>query len=279
MAITGGIKFFDESLCEDGTASSAVSGDASSANLLDANRETFFRTVSSSDSIVETITITFAEDKIIDRLFIVDTNLKDFNIKYDVSGVWTHFASVVDIDANRTNVTRTDYAKDTYYAEFTQVTTGAIQITANTTQVVDAEKYINQVIVTAELNTLVGYPDIRGVKANRGNKVKRTISNKYSVQKSLEGFEYNLSMKNYPTQAVYSVDIDAIIALHDREEPFIAWLCGGRTGSPHFGYQLRGFRIRDVVKMQMTSPLNLSYSSNIYNNPANVGSIKLVEHI
>ena len=279
MAIGGGIKFFNKSMNIDASASAPISGDASVASLLDSNKETFYRSVGSTDLITEEITITFAENKTIDRLFLLDTNLKDFNIMYDVSGTWTHFSNILDLDGSQSNITRTDFAKDTYYAEFDSVTTGSIRIQATKSQVVDAQKYINQVIATSEIATLVGYPQVKSIIADRGLRTKKTISNKYSVQKSLEGFAFKLSMNNYPSSATYNVDIDQMMVLHDSENPFLVWLCGGKSGSPNFNYTIRGFRLKDVVQMQVKNSFKLSYLKNIYVNPINLASIDLVEHI
>lgn len=279
MAITGGIKFFKQSKILDANASAPISGDASVDNLLNANKETFYRSVGSSDSTTEEIEITFAETKTIDRIFLINTNAKDFNIMYDVSGTWTHFANVADVDGSQSNITETTYSNDTYYAEFDSVSTGKIRIQIAKTQVADAEKFINQVIVTEELSTLVGYPEVKQVEMNRQLRSKKTISGKFSVQKSLETFAINVNFKNYPSDAVYNVDIDAMIALHDLEVPFITWLCGGRFGSKYFRYALPGFRLKDVVQMQVSNAYKLSYTDNIYVNPLNLASVKLVEHI
>ena len=279
MAITGGIKFFKQSKNIDATASAPISGDASVTSLLDSNKETFYRSSGSSDSVTEEIEITFSESKTIDRLFIINFNGKDFNVMYDVSGVWTHFANVVDINGSQSNITETTYTQDTYYAEFDSVSTTKIRIQILKTQVADAEKFINQVIVTEELSTLVGYPEIKRVEMSRQLRSKKTLSGKFSVQKSLESFMFNLIFKNYPSSSVYNVDIDSIIQLHDSEDPFITWICGGRFGSPYFNYTLPGFRLKDVVQTQINSAYKLNYTDNIYVNPLNIASIKIVEHI
>lgn len=279
MPITGGIKFLKKSKILDASASAPISGGASVLSLLDSNKETFYRSVSSSDVVTEEIEITFAENKTIERLFILDFNGKDFNVQYDVAGVWTHFASVVDLDGSQTNITETVYDKNTYYAEFTPVTTGKIRIQILKTQVANADKFINQVIVTEELSTLVGFPEIRQITVDRQLRSKKTISGKFSIQKSLESFIFTLSFRKYPSSAVYNVDIDAALELHDSEDPFLVWLCGGKFGTTLFSYTIRGFRLKDVVQMQVSNSYKLSYLDNIYVNPINLATVKLSEHI
>lgn len=277
--ISGGIKNFKKSKIIDATASALISGDASVISLLNSNKETFYRSVGSSDSVTEEIEITFSESKTIDRLFIINFNGKSFNVMYDVVGVWTHFANVTNLDGTQSNITETTYDKDTYYAEFDSVTTDKIRIQITTTQIVDADKFINQVIVTEELSTLVGFPEVKQISMDRQLRSQKTISGKFSVQKSLEAFAFRLVFKNYPSSSVYNVDIDAMIELHDSEDPFITWLCGGRFGTPYFSYTLPGFRLIDVFQMQVNNAFKLSYTDNIYVNPLNLASVNLVEHI
>jgi len=279
MAITGGIKFFKQCKNLDAIASAPVSGGASVDNLLNSNRETFYRSVGSSDSITEEIEITFSEAKTIDRLFLKDFNGKDFNVMYDLSGVFTHFANVIDINGSQTNITETTFSESTYYAEFDQVSTDKIRIQILKTQIADEEKFINQVIVTEEISTLVGFPEIKQVNLDRNLRSKKTVSGKFSIQKSLETFLFNLSFANYPSSDIYNVDIDAALELQDSEDPFLVWLCGGRFGKPFFNYTLPGFRLEDVVQMQIGASYKLKYLDNIYVNPLNLASVRLMEHI
>ena len=279
MAITGGIKFLKKSKILNANASAPISGDASVLSLLDSNRETFYRSVGSNDTVTEEIEITFDEVKTIDRLFIIEFNGKSFNVMYDVGGMWTNFSNVIDVDGSQSNITESSYSKDTYYAEFDSVSTQKIRIQITLTQVVDAQKFINQVIVTEEIATLVGYPDIKEIRLDRQLRSRKTISGKYSVQKSLETFRISMNFNKYPSSDVYNIDIDAVLQLQDSEDPFITWLCGGRFGKQFFKYTIPGFRLKDVIQTQVNNAYKLSYLDNIYINPINLASVKLVEHI
>jgi hypothetical protein len=96
--------------------------------------------------------------------------------------------------------------------------------------------------------------------------------------KSLESVQILMDFKDYPRSSTFSVDLNLVMSLHDREEPFLVWLCGGRRGTKYFGYTLRGFRLKDVYVMQFNKPLDLSYSKGIYQSRLNT-SITLEEHI
>jgi len=280
MAISGGIKFFtkSKSLGVDGNTISASSGDASSSYALDRNPVTYWRSVSSSDATTETITITFSTSKTFNRIFLLDTNFKDFNIKYELASVWTHFANVTGLSGAKTNITETAFADTSAYYEFTSVTTQRIQIQVLKTQVANAEKYLSQFVATLELGTFVGFPDISNLDFDRNMRVNKTISGKYSVQKSDENAGFTLNFKRYPASSDFHPDLDLVMELQDTEEPFLVWLCGGRRGTSYFRYTIRGFRLQDLYQMQVTKPLKLEYADNVYVNSIN-SSLSLEESI
>lgn len=278
MAITGGIKFFKRSknLFSEGTLINASSGDASSQYAVDKNNFTFWRSVGSDDLTTETITITFSDTYTIDRIFLIEHNWKDFLIKYYNGSSYVHFSSVVGINGSKTDITETAFSQAGSYYEFASVSTNSIQITVNKTQVANDEKYISQIICTEELGTLQGYPIIGGLEHDRNIRKKEMLSGKILMVKSEESFKTDLKFQNYPPSL--SNDIDLMYSLHDLEEPFLIWLCGGRYGSNYFRKQIRGFRLQDIYQMQITSPIKNSYSENIYSAPVNF-TVKLDEVI
>lgn len=277
--LTGHPKIFNASKCleVDGSTIVASTGDASSSYSIDRNQDTFWTSVASDDSTTETLTVTFAEDIAIDTLLFLDINWKGFVVKYDVAGTWTHFAAVFGLDGSKSNITETAFSDNTAYYNFTEVTTGSIQITITTTQTVNAEKYISQIIATTEVGTFLGWPLVENMTFDRNSRVKTTLSGKVSVQKSLESFSTDLKFKNYPSTSTYNADIDLIMTLQDIEDPFILWLCGGRRGT-YFNYIIRGYRLKDAITVQITSALGLSYTDNVLKNPVNAG-VSLAEHI
>jgi hypothetical protein len=231
MAITGHPKFFSKSLClgKDGAEISASSGDATSTYALDQNKDTVWRSSGSNDLSTETLTITF-DEVTIDRLFLLRHNFKAYNIQYDVAGTWTNFSSVIGIGGALANITETVFAQDTSYYEFTPVTTTGIRIQATSTQTANEEKYVSQIIVCEELGTLAGFPKVKAVEFERNNRVRKTLSGFFSVQKSLEVPSLDMEFKDYPSSSTYSGDVDLMMDLHDLEEPFLVWLCGGKYG-------------------------------------------------
>ncbi len=279
MAITGGIKFFkrSKSLLEDGVSATASTATESAKFMLDRNEFTFWRSVGSSDSITETIEITFPSAVTLTRLLLLDMNFKEFTVKYDLAGVFTDFTTVVGLDgALGGGITETAFADGSAYYEFDSVSTTKLEITATKTLVVDADKFINQVLATEELGTLVGYPLVSSFKNSRNSRVRKVLSGKVLVQKSIETKSFNIDFKNYPNSE--TADLDLVYTLFDSEEDFTVWLCGGRRGSEFFGYIQRGWRLQDAIPCQVTKDLSTSYSKGLYVGTINI-KMSLMEHV
>ena len=268
MAISGPPKIFSKSLCllKDGASITVTTGTPSADFAIDQNEETVWRSSGSSDASTEEIEVEFTSTEI-NRILLLGHNLKGYNIQYDVSGVWTDFTSVVGLDGSLASVVETAFADNTSYYEFAAVTTTKIRIQATTTQVADAEKYIGQIIVCTELGTFAGYPEVKKITHDRNARVVKTISGFYNVQKSLEVPSFDFEFSDYPSSSTYSADLDLVMTLQDREDPFLVWLCGGRRGSNYFKYTLRGWRLRDLYQMQVSRGLEVGYHKGIYTAP------------
>ena len=89
--------------------------------------------------------------------------------------------------------------------------------------------------------------------------------------KSDEIFQTTLDFKDYP--ASLSDDIDIMFSLQDIETNFLIWLCGGKYGSNYFKKQMRGYRLRDVIAVQMTEALKPIYSKNVFQNTVNFSAV------
>lgn len=272
--ISGGVKFFDKNraLFRDGNQASAGTNDSAAKFILDVSKYTRWESIGSDDTTTETITINFKIAQTLDRLIFTGHNFKAFSVKYNDG---TEFANVSGLDGDLIGgIVETAYDKDTAYYKFDSVVVSSIVISIDTTQVVDAEKFLNQFIATVELGTFAGFPRVQNVQHNRNIKGSKALSGKNVIQKGYETTTFRLNFKSYPVQA----DIDILEGVHERENSFLVWLCGGRYGLEHFTIEQRGWRLRDLYNMQISRPLNANYEKSIYQNGANT-SMALVEVI
>lgn len=276
MTITGGIKFFDLNFADSKTGASAAasSGNPSVGFVLDRNQYTVWRSVGSDDTIAETLEITLSESKTFDRLFLIHHNFKQFTVQYWDSG-WTDFANIIGINGvTAAQISETTYDANSAYYEFDEVSTNRILITATKTQIVDEQKFLNSFAATSELGTLDGFPIVKN--ATKDKKLRKSIllNGRSHVNKSIEVMRFSIDFKNYPPPL--QADLDLIYNLFDRDDNFLTWICGGRNGNPYFGYQLRGFRIEDVIETQVVNIFKDSYRNNFYNGTVRL-KLKLEE--
>jgi len=276
MAITGGIKIFKDNealISKSVTAAASPSGDPSADFILDRNVLTHWRSVGSDDTTTETLTITFPGAITIDRIHILDHNFEDFDIMYDGGAGFVNFTNVIGLDgAVIGGIIETAFADDSAYYEFDSATLGGafqIRIRANTTQVTDAEKFLNQLVASEELGTFNGFPSVNPV-ASRNSRISTALSGRLSIQKANETLSVSLGFDSYPASGDFVQDWTIVYTLFDREETFLVWISGGIRGITKFGVPIRAFRLRDVKAMQITDDFSSTYRDNIYVNPINL---------
>lgn len=279
MAITGGVKIFDDNvaLYEAGGGVVASTGAVIQNNIIDKLSYTYWRSVGSSDATTETLTITFGSSSI-SRILLLDHNWKNYTVQYWNGSAWTHFASVVGLDGSKSNITETAFADDSSYYEFTPVTTTRIKITINTTQTANAEKYLATVMVTNEIGTFSGYPKIETPTFSRNPRTSQMLSGRKKIVKQISVFSVTLTFKNYPVLG-YGADSDLMFSLFDRETPFYVWLCGGKRGSNYFSYSEPGWRLKDCYRVQTDTDITSEWTDNLYKSGQNLGSIVFSEHV
>lgn len=271
MPITGTIKFFEQSssLSKKNGQAVATSGTTSADLMLNMNRSVRWDSVGSDDATTETVTITFPARKI-DRLFLLNHNLKDFSITYGSTPV--SFSNVVGIDGVLTGIVETDFNQDTSYYEFDAVTTDQINITANTTQIADQEKFITSFLTTNEIGTLEGYPKVNSKLDNQERRSK-VLTGRFITQKSFEIFNATLNLENTSQN-----DIDIFEFLYDSQEPFLIWLCGGHYGKQNFSVKFKNWRLKDVYQVQTSGSIKTNFRSNVYIlNP--ITGLRLTEEV
>lgn len=270
MAFDGGIKFFETNkvLESTGATISASSGANSAENAIDRNTLTVWRSVGSNDSTQEILIITPANPISVNRIFCLGINWKDFDIQYDSDGTptWTNFSSVRGLDTDPlslgSQINETIWADSSAYYEVASVTAYAFRIRIDKTQVANQEKYLNQFIATTALGDLLGFPIIESVTPDRNARVSKSSSGRVSIMKGLETFAININFDNYPIG--FKDDVNFMFTLHDDDDPFLIWLCGGNRNAPYFGHTARGFRLEDVIPMQIASAPDQTYRNNIY---------------
>lgn len=274
--ITGGVKFFSKnfSLLKNGASSTATSNTEASKNVLSFFQYTIWESIASNDTVTEEIIIDLGGSKSIDRIFLLDMNFKNFNVMYFDGATYVHFANVLSVNGEvKTNITETAYSKDSAYYEVTAVSARFIRVQVLSTQVADEQKYLTTFVATKELGTFNGFPKVTPV-SDRNEVKNQTLSNKILVQKTLPNILVTMKFSRYPD----ADDLTLLESLFDREDPFLVWLCGGRTGSDYFKFNQRGWRLKDLFNMQLTGNFSNEFDDGIYKLGFNK-TLKFEEHI
>jgi len=272
MTVSGGIKFFYENFGDinnDSAYAVVDTGSDTRNNARSRKRYLKWSSVGSDDLTTETYTLHFGETKTIDRILLVRNNFKAFTVKYDNAG-WTHFASVVTKEGSQANITEAANTKTTNYYEFTPVSTTKIQVSVDTTQVVDAEKEMHQLIATAELGTFTGYPQYSHTFVQNAARKKTFEGN---INKSIlgESYQCSLGFQRYGLAADHTI----VQALWDLEASFLIYPCG--ANEDQFRYTTKqGNRLRDIYLVSFAGNFSPDYDSNVYDNGLNY-TLNLVE--
>jgi hypothetical protein len=272
MAVSGGIKFFEKSKCDidvDACSVAVSSGSTVKDNIRDRKNTTRWVSVSSNDTTTETITVDFGSAQTINRLVLVKNNFKAFNVQYWNGSAYTDFASVVTKEGTQATVTETANAKTTNYYEFTAVSTQYIKVSITSTQTVNAQKYLYQLIATKESGTLTGFPKHEREFVPITSK-KTTLSGKPKYSIFGEQYSCNLGFNFYPTAADHTI----ILALWEGLTEFIIYPCGGNEDQ--FRFKTKGDRLEDIFLVFFDSGFAPNYVENVYVLPLNY-NIRLVE--
>ncbi len=194
-----------------------------------------------------------------DGFFIVKQNNPNHKIK---AQKFLNAPAAATAETLQRTLTDSNITTSTSYFSFDSTLVKRIIMEVTTTQVANAQKYLQCFIATNEIGTFEGFPAVSKLH-DRHRRKYQTLSGKNIVMAGLESINVNVSFKGYPGQD----DHDLIESLHDTDEDFLVWLCGGREGLNYFTYNLRGWTIDDLYLMQITNSLPLNYVNSIYTNP------------
>lgn len=257
MSMTGGISFFDKNVAafHTGATIAASSNNDDARYTLSTDRAFRWQSVGSDDATQETLTLTLSSPMAFSRLFLIGHNFKSFTLQYGSSN---NFTSVKSINGALPSIAETDYGHDTAYYEFDPVTTDILTITIDTTQEVDAEKVLEQIILTNEIGTFEKWPDVRSFSLDPNETRQKNAAGGQRILKQRETAELSIDMSHYPSEA----DSNLIDTLRRRFDPFLVWMNGGKPSQ--FKRQLEGWRLRDIYLMQTRGKQKNGYYKNTY---------------
>ncbi|MFW9821368.1 MAG: hypothetical protein ACFFE4_00440 [Candidatus Thorarchaeota archaeon] len=246
------IKFFKKNVIDSDASFSFTSANTNLASYLyDRDNSIQLSSSGSNDSTPEVWEITFASTKTIDRVLVLNHNIKSGELKYWTGAAWASFTSAISWSGNS--------ATHNYY-EVTQVSTLKLQLTMNTTIVADAEKSVGQLIACENIGEVEENPteNSRPIIYERkkqfftfnGGHVSIIFGEKYGYF-----FEFQSASDN---------DISLFRSLKDLNESFQVYPGGGVSNDEYF------FRLQDIYLVNYTNEFSPSLRRGLFNIGQNI---------
>ena len=299
MAVTGAIKFFERSkalLSDGGVRATFTQGpnrdNISINNALSFDRDGYFRGTPSGDqSFRESVSFLFSPTIKINRLFLVDTNLDQPILQFQIRG--NRLSNVTDIDNNAPQLLsgrdglfvktlgglRRYRESRTLYYEFDEIEISSLNIAwqMQTTSFwgFQARPYLRQLILTNEIGTFVGFPNISAYSENQNEIVNQTSTGLKHITKQHETIDtFKILFHSHPIENDISIG-DKLFA---SRKSFTLWPCGGGYGSNHFLFEKEGWRLGDIYNVQTTGMKSNRWYKNFYKGGIS-SRINLVESL
>ncbi|MEM0951935.1 MAG: hypothetical protein AAGI66_07315 [Cyanobacteria bacterium P01_H01_bin.74] len=211
------------------------------------NRDEYiaWESIGSNDDETIVLEIDFGSARTFDCLILNKTNLKAFNLEY-FSGSWV------------TLLTVSDNLNSTYYGKFPAVTATLVRLSMIKTVIPNAEKTIQDVVITEEIGQLVGYPALRTTFARTKN-TKELINGKNKFLQKGRKLNFTLSFVDH----VGTNDRALFHTVTNLSEPFLLWPCGGNV--EQFAYPDFGYRLEDLFLVQVDeNGYSHEFTKNLY---------------
>lgn len=246
------IRFFEKNKCDftnPNASASASQGNTYASFLLDRSNRTAWVTSGSVDADNTTVTIDFTENRYIDSILLLKTNVKSYTLKYWNGTTYVDFATAIDVTNN---------AEAVIFHSVTEVSTSRIQLTIRGTMVADEDKYIYQFICTSQIGQLAGWPIIKKPTHNLNRIVSKMLSGRVHVVESVGGFQMELAVENWSSDA----DLTIVERLFTISKGFHVWICGG--DEDQFSSVRLGYRLEDFPLMRPTNNYVPEFAKGLY---------------
>ena len=248
------IRFFEKNKADfssDTVVATASQGDTYADRVLDRSNNTAWVTTGSVDADNTTFELDFGDTKRIDSILLLKHNFKSYEIQYWDGDSWENFGTDID---------ETVYAAESSFHQFAALETTKVKLTIRGTQTANDEKKLYQFICTEEIGQLNSWPVIKKAQTSRNRVRTKMLSGKENIREQVGAFSTSLSVSILSD----SDDLDVIEALHDANEGFLVWLCGGSESQ--FSSVRKGYRLEDVFLMKCVGELVNEFYKGIYPN-------------
>jgi hypothetical protein len=231
--------------------------------LKDRSNDTGWATTGSNDAALTQIDIDLGDPYNINRIMLLNHNLKAYTLKY-----WNG-AAYVDFS---TPIAETVYAQDASFHSFDLVSARLFRFIVQGTQIANADKTLSQLIFTRQVGVFTAQPNVSRAESNKNRIVERTVSGRRMVSLREGGFMVTVKFMPNKTQN----DIDLIMDLYESNEGRLISLVGGDDSSVPI--DIFGFQKKDMFLLIPSDDLDSAFFNGRFSH-GNATQMTLVESI
>lgn len=243
-------------------ATATDTGESIADYLRDRRNWSGWTTTGSNDAAGTILEVEFAEAQI-DKIMLINHNLKSFTVKYWDGSAYQDFS---------TPISETTNTEDTNYYSFNSISTSKIKLTINGTMVANDDKFLSQLIITEAIGQFSNHWVIAKPEHDKNKKTVKAISGRVKVFRNEGAFSCELISDN----VIETNDLTIVESLFDYYDGFLVWLCGNDT--TQFRTQRVGYRKRDLYHVVTANSYEPEWANGFYNQGTNI-KIKLIESI
>lgn len=213
------------------------------------NNDSGWITTGSTDAANTQIDVDMSSARAIDRIIIVEHNLKSFTIQY-----WDG-ASFVDFS---TAINETTNDESTSEFIFDEVETDQIRIIISATQEVDDQKIIRQLLICKSIGQLEGFPQVRRPTYSLEKSTTKMLSGKFNISRQRGNFSCQLSVASYSIES----DLDILESIYFSINGVLVWI--NANDDEQFKRPHISFRKQDIFLMAPRDEWQPEHYKNCY---------------
>lgn len=208
-----------------------------------------------------TLEIETQDENEITDILLVNHNFKAYTIQYWNGSSYVNFSTAINVSNN---------TKTTTNHNFNAVSTTKVKLIITGTMTADQDKLLSQFIITKRIGQFTNEPYIKKPRQEKGRKVRKMLSGRANITRSLGAFSCTFSFPALKDAADHAI----IERMADSFNGFLVWPCGG--DATQFFTDVQGFRLKDIYLMNCANDLETEWNGGYFDHGQKV-ELQLVE--
>lgn len=220
-------------------------------------------TTGSTDAANTELLVDIGDNSTISDIILMQHNWASYTVQYWTGSAYADFTPAIS---------ETGTIVDTTHHTFADVNTNRIKIIIGSTQTVDADKQLSQLVITKRFGSLAAWPTIKNPLVSLNKRKSRMLSGKTFVTETTGYFACDLEVKILKSDA----DLTIVENIFMNRQGLLLWLCGG--DQDQFSSIRMGYRLKDLYLVRPTNEWKPEWYKGLYTSGMKI-NIKLEESI